>query len=514
MTLKDTVFRFWDSNIEKYGLDNYQTDFIRFVGTNSSSNEYNNILATLVNKIKERPKNVLCFDNDIPMEINFNIAQSIKSELATMDITSLSTQNIVMFKNEELNKKFLEALEYTVNLAIRQESFTESSLRNNFIVNLLLYTYTHVLEANINFTNIDYVHNKAVYYGNINRTEIYFLILLYKFGFDVYYINPLNNPSSKLFSEIDTDNLSNLILESGVIPIQTLATKANQGTVIEQVNSFISSIENSTENVFTNSGFFKPWQFRSGNTVPVFYNSSLIDLKNNLDVQARLREGFKVLNDNVYIPHFFWEIQGEYKDFKKYSELVKQFKDSPNTIYITNNISVDMNLEDRFKLPFCQNSDGTFNPEKIKQLSFYKYDKYDNIFQDFIINKINELLSREGFFTQDFDKEDILILCLILLNLPAEIRSQIDSFDFPNEVPKLVLFYEYETSMNLETFAVIALLNQIGFDIIVLTPAGLVGLDKYINKSSYNSIRLDKVNYSRTSKDVLRKASKKIFRIF
>ena len=101
-----------------------------------------------------------------------------------------------------------------------------------------------------------------------------------------------------------------------------------------------------------------------------------------------------------------------------------------------------------------------------------------------------------------------------LIKSTAEIRSQIDSFDFPNEVPKLVLFYEYETSMNLETFAVIALLNQIGFDIIVLTPAGLVGLDKYINKSSYNSIRLDKVNYSRTSKDVLRKASKKIFRIF
>ena len=100
-TLKDTVFRFWDSNIEKYGLANYQTDFIRFVGTNSSSNEYNNILATLVNKLKEKPKNVLCFDNSIPMQIDFNLAQSIKSELANMDITSLSTQNIVMFKNEE-----------------------------------------------------------------------------------------------------------------------------------------------------------------------------------------------------------------------------------------------------------------------------------------------------------------------------------------------------------------------------------------------------------------------------
>jgi uncharacterized protein YigA (DUF484 family) len=98
-TLKDTIFRFWDSNIEKYGLDNYQTDFVRFVGTNSSSNEYNNILATLVNKIKERPKNVLCFDNDIPMEINFNIAQSIKSELATMDNAQQNQQTFGMVKN-------------------------------------------------------------------------------------------------------------------------------------------------------------------------------------------------------------------------------------------------------------------------------------------------------------------------------------------------------------------------------------------------------------------------------
>ena len=53
---------------------------------------------------------------------------------------------------------------------------------------------------------------------------------------------------------------------------------------------FERQIENE---MFTNTGVYKPWQFRDGTTSALFFNSTLIDLEMNWNEPAKVRQGFK-----------------------------------------------------------------------------------------------------------------------------------------------------------------------------------------------------------------------------
>ena len=85
-------------------------------------------------------------------------------------------------------------------------------MRNNFITKLIVWTYTYA--KNIKYDSS--INPKCIYYGNIERHEIYFLIMLYKMGYDVIYINPLKE---EFWSEIEEDRLSECIKSKGILSI-------------------------------------------------------------------------------------------------------------------------------------------------------------------------------------------------------------------------------------------------------------------------------------------------------
>ena len=137
INFNDVLFDIWKTKLERQGLTNeFRNVFYRFIGIENELT-YNDILKTLSKKIQENKNTTLYFENEIPFEADFNFINNIKEELNTMNINSLSTQNIKMFNDSEVNDKFLSALEYTVNLAIKQENFINNNIRNNFIIKLL-----------------------------------------------------------------------------------------------------------------------------------------------------------------------------------------------------------------------------------------------------------------------------------------------------------------------------------------------------------------------------------------
>ena len=87
---------------------------------------------------------------------------------------------------------------------------------------------------------------------------------------------------------------------------------------------------------------------------------------------------------------------------------------------------------------------------------------------------------------------------MLILSLDKKIVRLIDNFDFTNDIPKVVVFLDYETELTKDACYVLAFLNTIGFDIIIFTPAGLSNLNTYIEESRFNSVRLDTTNYTRT----------------
>ena len=514
LSLQQIPFELWRRKSERKGIrPQFKPVFTSYIGVENQG-KYNDVLATIHSKIQDDPRHTIFFDGEILLDADFNFINAIKNELANMDVTHLSKQDITLFENSDLNHVFLNAFEYVVNLAIRQENFLNDSVRNNFICKLLLYAHLYI--QNLDYSELDFHANHCFYYGDISRHDIYFLILLYIMGFDVVYINPLRE--CEYWKEIDSDKLCKKHKNSQILPIQSFLQRASQGHIIEENRSITLELEEQIEKeLFSNSGIYRPWQFRNGTTSPIFFNGTLIDLEQNWKVPAKLRQGFKTQGKTVYVPTFFFEIEGEYKNSDEYAYLIKTCIEHPNSLFLSstanfNLISPGVEESDKFQLTFCQLSNGKFDIEEIMKLPFYRYSSYNDETEKFILSKINETIDDHRFFKKPIcSKEEILDFAMMILMLDKKIIRTIDSFDFTNDIPKLVIFLEEEEQISKRQAYLIAYLNKIGFDIVIFSPAGLSNLNTYIQSDCFNSIRLDKINYERRLSDLKYKQRKQNF---
>ena len=303
--------------------------FYRFIGTDNSL-KYNDYIKTLESKCNEEKDKCIIFDGSIPLSGEMELIQYIFNELASMDIYKMTSQEIVIFNNSETNFKFLNALEYIISIACKKENFLNENVRNNFITKLIVWAYTYA--KNIQYD--DSINPKCIYYGNIQRHEIYFLILLYEMGYDVIYINPLKE---EFWDEIDSDGLSECIKEMEILSIESFRERANKGEVINNFETITKQIQRDIENeLFLNTGVFKPWQFRSGYTKSVLLDTILEDIYIYWNEPCKLRSGFKVEGNTVRVPCFFKKINGIYNDELEYQKLVKYCTSSSNTLVFNN----------------------------------------------------------------------------------------------------------------------------------------------------------------------------------
>ena len=197
------------------------------------------------------------------------------------------------------------------------------------------------------------------------------------------------------------------------------------------------------QSLFTDSGLFRPWQFKKGTTKNLFFNSTIIDLENNWNEETRVRQGFDVDGKIVKIPNFFYELEGEYEDTSKYKELVNKLVQAKNVLFSTGKVSdfLDISISEGqvLQITFCQLNDGTFDIEKLKELPFYNYTPFNDDTENFILEKINETLQDKHLFSQPLTtKTDMLEFVGACLELNKKVIRLIDSFDFPFASAKFV----------------------------------------------------------------------------
>ena len=492
VSLRKLPFILWKSNIERKGIaTKFQPIFEAYIGTDNIQ-EYNDYLATINKHIEDDSTHSILFDNDIFINADFNFINNIKSELKHMDLNNITSKDIEMFSDSSLNDIFINAFNYILKRAINLEKFQNESIRDNFIVKMLLFTYTYI-------TKLDFsseFSNKCFYYGAINRHSFYFLLMLYKMGFDVIYINPINY--SSFFSEIDLDNIVHLNEASQKIDVLSFKKRAEKGTVIKEVFSSTLEIETEINSALYTNGIYKPWQFRNGTTEPLMFNGNIIDLTQNWKEPAKLRQGFSSKDKIVYVPNFFMEIEGEYRDRNEYLNFVQPLIKDSYFINSTNNLITNYDEKNKFKLTFCQDNQGLYNIEKLKELDFYKYAPYNDETEDFILKKLNETLSDKTLFKNELSKEEKLDLSIRVLNLSVEVLRLIDGFDFPNQIPKIIYLLENDNQVSKQDTYILAYLNKIGFDILILSPAGLSNFDSFITPHKFVKVRLEEMIYDET----------------
>lgn len=499
ITLKQMTNSMFRKKTERSnGYMDFKPYFYRFIGVEDNNN-YDNILRTLKEKLDEHKDKCVIFDNTIVMNGEMELIQHIYNELTSMDVRNMQAQEIILFEDSEVNLKFLKAMDYVIPLAVQKENFFNDNIRNNFITKLIVWAYSYLKEINFK----DDINPKCIHYGIIGRHEVYFLMVLYLMDFDVIYINPLKE---EYFEEIDIDNLSKCENNMSIFGVESFAERVERGHVIENVETITKQIERDVhEQLFENTGMFRPWQFRDGYTKSLLLDTILEDIFIYWNEPCKLRDGFKVDGKTVKVPCFFNKIDGQYADQFEYQRLVKHCTTSENTLFFNSgNISQEYIVtDDMYQLMFCQLSDGTFDTEEVKKLPIYKFGKYSSEVQDFILKKFNETIRDENIFKQSLDKETILKLLVIVLSLNEEFVRMIDNFDFIGNIPKVVIYLNNEDSISDSMVMLLGYLHTIGMDIVIFNPSGLFNINNILKESIVSVMRLNQMNYNSTYKSVV-----------
>lgn len=496
--LQQITHSMFRSKFEREKNNKFEPYFLRFIGV-ENVNTYDNILRTLKEKCEEHKDKCIIFDNVLPLSGEMELMQYVYNELNTMNIRDMVNQDINIFQDQETNHKFLMAMDYIIPLAIEKENFFNENVRNNFITKVIVWAYTWIKEIEMN----DNINPKCIYYGNIQRHDIYFLILLYLMNFDIIYVNPLKE---EFWNEIEGGTLSTCEKYMGILNVESFDERAKKGTVIDNVETVTKQIERDIqEDLFTGTGMYKPWQFRRGYTKSVLLDTILEDIYIYWNEPSRVRDGFKVVDKTVYVPAFFKKIDGQYADVYEYQKLVKFCVESPNTLFFnTGNISMDAKVtDDMYQLMFCQLSDGTFDVEEIKKLPMYRFGKYSEEVQNLILKKFNEVILDKNTFLKPFDKELSLKLLVLIITLNENIVRLIDNFDYTANIPKIVIYLDKEEGIPESMQILLGYLHKIGIDIVIFNPSGLLNINNVISDEAVNIIRLERMDYESNFKKLI-----------
>ena len=316
------------------------------------------------------------------------------------------------------------------------------------------------------------IHSPApilIYFGNVETdTESLFLNMVAKLPIDVIIFNP-----EKKGDKLTGERLYEVHFEE-TLKVNEYPTDGNNlsmGTMAYNAERDLDTM------MYSDTGMYRDMQFSKANIIKL--STTYEEIKIYWKQEARFRPNFSTVDDIVNIPVMFAKISGvANSDTDTYFQNIKDLLTDTTLIYKNENI-YDRNCTVAAGVPsFFKN--GRLDREGIKHSQIYKYDYLRAETQDYILDKLSELLRRKTIAGTGQNGTEYKIITIVL-DLPKEILRFIQSFDFTKCPPKLIIVNTTETVISLEDSIIVAFLNLIGFDIVFFIPTGYDNVNKYFN---------------------------------
>lgn len=316
------------------------------------------------------------------------------------------------------------------------------------------------------------IHSPApilIYFGNVETdTESLFLNMVAKLPIDVIIFNP-----EKKGDKLTGEKLYEVHFEE-TLKVNEYPTDGNNlsmGTMAYNAERDLDTM------MYSDTGMYRDMQFSKANIIKL--STTYEEINIYWKQEARFRPNFSTVDDIVNIPVMFAKISGvANSDTNTYFQNIKDLLTDTTLIYKNENI-YDRNCTVAAGVPsFFKN--GRLDREGIKHSQIYKYDYLRAETQDYILDKLSELLRRKTIAGTGQNGTEYKIITIVL-DLPKEILRFIQSFDFTKCPPKLIIVNTTETVISLEDSIIVAFLNLIGFDIVFFIPTGYDNVNKYFN---------------------------------
>lgn len=522
-SLKEQCYFLRKNNSERkdYFKDEFKAQFIRYIGI---FEDYESSIKTLkIQSIEEKNK-WLFFENEIALDQDIDFFEEIRKKVEEIYGMNISNKfDIKIFGDTVVNEVFLSSLDYISEILDFEEDLKPYEKYET------LATIICLSRQYLSRKKFDYVSNiKCIYFGKIDRISVYFLILLYRMMCDVIYICP-SDKYEEVFEKYDYDMLSKVVKSDKLvdnIEKYNLQYISKKGIELRKIKSTASYVQESVyDNLFKNKELYYTNQFIDYEVAPLLFEGVIPDFYNTFVNDVRFREGFKVNEETktVFFSHFFTEVQGVQKDYEEYVKLVRHLLKAKNTIFFIekeyDKVLLDENIKESKRngeifleknifmindeiitrrmfyfseLAFTVNKDKTYNLEDIKKVSFYNLRNLKEKTVNYIFKIFNEVISTPlVFFNKDLSfLEKTKLLFLMLLVNPL-VYKLLERFDYTNSVPKIVIYLDNQDELKENMCQVLTILSMLGIDIVILSPNGKSGLDKYINQNAYTTLLLD-----------------------
>lgn len=454
--------------------------------------DYRDFLARLNQLSTDTTQQILLFKTALnkPNDIDVLI-----QEIKTLPIGNFTSSHLEFTRFDDFNTAIIQALDMIIPHAIHTEHFPNDELQNLFIAKLFYWIHTYLEPIDFSKSEVP----KAIFYGPIKRQECYFILLLALVGFDTFYLNPTHDVT---FGLIDSLGLSQTLILGEPAPFEDFDDLAHAGSVIDHITTSARHATDQLEAfMYTDSGLFKPWQFAKGTTKPLLLDAVLEDLETYWDEPSKLRPGFKTSGQVVYPPVFFTKIAGVHLDLEAYFTFVQKLCNSKHYVLYTQTHFASLNKvssRDIYSLIYCLNPDKTINREALKAHVLYKHLlTFRSEVQTFILDKLDALLAPNAgeifnFKITDKERSNLIALTLTLEN---QLLNLIDSYDFPQDIPKLILYINNRATFTTEVSMLLALLHTIGFDIILLCPNAANNIELLLSDQYIKTLRLPELAY-------------------
>lgn len=326
---------------------------------------------------------------------------------------------------------------------------------------------------------------KVVWYGDATKSQLYFLYYLMLIGCDVLLFHPA---AEDQFSMIDPDHeLSFTIRLPAVNDPQPFPKEKpdRTSTVAYRSTKEIEHVLNHEESMM-----YKPWQFREYTPQSVTLKTTYDELFLIAKERAFIRPQFKADRDKVMIPNLFAKVMGVSKDTKEYWSRLHTVADYQET-HMIRRFPFTEELRSNYQYHYSQvlNEEGVIDADKLKKSNIWQYKHLPSGVQTAIANVMSDMCRnpRLKALPQEQKKDVSIYLFRQAANLPASLLQLIQTFDYAQTVPKLLLYHsEHSGELTRSDAAALLFLNEIGVDIILYNPPGHQDIEHYIEESQYD----------------------------
>jgi hypothetical protein len=251
-------------------------------------------------------------------------------------------------------------------------------------------------------------------------------------------------------------------------------------------------------NVLSSNVLFKPFQLRDHSVSSITLQTTYDEIYIIGKEKALLRPHFEMSATTVTIPVLFAKVLGiEINTIKYWADFHKLQRDSKlRQVFRTFTIKKDMKGNQQYHYQFALEN-GTLKPEKLLQASWWTYKEISYSAQMALANAICRYVMKNNLLAQQGESVDDMRLYLFsqAMNIPQSIIKLLQQFDYSQDIPKVIVYnngYQFAR----QDAALLLLVNELGFDVILYNPSGQNDLELYINSDKIDSHWLSEINFN------------------